>query len=213
MTLELDSPEAEMDSPEPPVRRRRILRVVAAIVGLLIILLAALPYVVSLESARSRALAGAEAALHRKVEAGAIRLRILSGLGVLVDKVVVRNKTGWGTPALLTADRVSVKLALWPLLSRRVVIRKVVLDGVTFTVERNAQGNLNVDDFLSAGSRRSEGAKPATAAAFLAANVEIPRGRLQLVDRKVVAGETRTTTLEELAGHIRDIGPSTAARF
>ena len=109
-----------------------------------------------------------------------------SGLGAGAEKVVVRNKAGWGSPILLIADRVSVKVAFWPLLSRRVVVRKVVLDGVAATVERNPEGALNIDDFLSAGGRPSEGAQAATAAAFLVSNVVLTRSRVQFVDRKVV---------------------------
>lgn len=212
MTLAFDPLEPEEERPEPRTGRR-ILRIVAIAVGILILLVAALPYFVSLDRARSRVLSAAEAALHRKVEAGTLRLQILSGLGARAEKVVVRNKAGWGSPSLLTADRVTVKLAFWPLLSRRIVVRKVVMDGVTFTVERNPMGALNVDDFLSASGRPSEGARSATAGAFLVSNAEIKRGRLQLVDRKVVPGETVTTVLEELSGRIADMSPSRPARF
>ena len=212
MTLAFDPLEPEEERPQPRTGRR-VLRIVAIVVGILILLVAALPYLVSLDRARTRVLSAAEAALHRKVEVGTIRLQILSGLGARAEKVVVRNKAGWGSPALLTADRVSVKLAFWPLLSRRIEVRKVVLDGVTFTIERNPKGALNIDDFLSAGGRPSEGAKSATAGAFLVSNAEIKRGRLQLVDRKVVPGETVTTVLEELSGRIADMSPSKPARF
>ena len=188
-------------------------RIAAIVVALLVALILALPYVVSLESVRARVVRAAESALHRKVEAGAIRLQILSGLGAGVERVVVRNKEGWASPALLSADRVSVKIAFWPLLSRRVEVRRVVLDGATVTVERDPRGALSVDDFLSASGRPSEGARPATAGAFLLSNVDITRGRLEFVDRKVLPGETVTTSLEDLTGRIHEIGPATPARF
>ena len=192
---------------------RRAVRVLAIAVGLVLVLLAALPFLVSLDSVRARVVSAAEAALHRKVEAGALRLQVFSGLGAGVERVVVHNRKGWESPALLTADRISVKVAFWPLLSRRVEVRRVVLDGATVTIERNPQGALNIDDFLSASGRPSEGAKPATAAAFLVSNLEVSRARLQFRDRRIVPGETVTVALEDLAGRVSGLGASTAARF
>ena len=192
---------------------RRIVRVAAILVALLVILVLALPYVVSLDSVRARVISAAESALHRKVEAGAIRLQILSGLGAGVDKVAVRNKPGWESPALLSADRVSVKIAFWPLLARRVEVRRVVMEGATVAIERDPKGALNIDDFMEASGRSSEQASKSVAAAFLVSRIEIIRGRALFVDRKVAPGETPTVALEDVTGGITEIGPSTAARF
>jgi AsmA protein len=212
VTLPNEYEEPFPEKPRVPVARRLAL-VLAVVVGLLFVLVAALPYLVSLDAVRTRVVAAAESALHRKVEAGAIRLQIFSGLGAGVEKVIVRSKPGWESPALLSADRVSVKLAFWPLLSRRVEVRRVVLDGAAISVERDPTGALSIDDFLSASGRPSAGAQPATAAAFLISNVEITRGRLSFVDRKIAPGETVTTSLEDLSGRISSIGPSAPARI
>ena len=119
---------------------RRILLALAIVVGLLVAVIAALPSLLSFDAVRARLVAAAESALHRKVEARAIRLQIFSGLGAGAEGVVVRNGPGWETPALLTAERVSVKLAFWPLLSRRIEIRRIVLEGATVTIERDPRG-------------------------------------------------------------------------
>lgn len=192
---------------------RRLVRITAILTGALIVLLLALPYVVSLDSVRARVIAAAESGLHRKVEIGAMRLQIFSGLGAAVDKVVVHNKPGWESPALLSADRVSVKVAFWPLLSRRVEVRTIVFDGATLAVERDPGGALNVDDFTSASTRQSEPASRTAAAALLVSRIEISRGRAVFVDRKVSAGKTVSLALEDVTGRITDIGPATAARF
>lgn len=191
---------------------RRILRILAIAAGVLILAVVALPFVVSLDSMRARAVAAAESALHRKVEVGTMRLQIFSGLGAGVEKVVVRNAEGWESPALLSADKISIKVAFWPLLSRRVEVRKIVLDGVTVAVERAPSGALNVDDFLSAGSRDSAPATQA-AAALLVSRIEIERGRALFVDRKVAPGQTVTLAVEDLTGRITDVGLTTPANF
>ncbi len=192
---------------------RRLSLIAAVFAGLLVLLVLALPYVVSLDALRARVIAAAEQSLHRKVEIGAMRLQILSGLGAGVEKVVVHNTGGFESPALVSADRVSVKVAFWPLLSRRIEVRAIVLDGVTVTIERGPDGALNIDDFLSAGKRDSAPASRTAAAALLVSRIEIDRGRALFVDRKVVPGKTITLAFEDLAGLLTDVGPTTPARF
>jgi hypothetical protein len=205
-----DVPEGEVRETKP--NARRALRILAIVLAVLVLLVALLPFVVSFEAVRGRVLAAAESALHRKVEAGRIRLRIFP-LSAGVENVTVRNRAGFSTPALLSAEHVSIRLAFWPLLARRADVRKVVLEGASLTVERDPKGALNVADFLAASARTSKGAQPATSAAILISNVEIMRGRLQIVDRRVVSGETVTTTLDAIEGAILGISASTPARF
>ena len=192
---------------------RIAVRSAAILAGLLLLVVLALPYLVSLDAMRARVAATAESVLHRKVEIGKMRLEILSGLGAGVEKVAVLNQPGFETPALVSADRVSIKVAFWPLLSRRVEVRAIVLDGATLAIERGPDGKLNVADFLSAGRRESAPASQSAAAALLVSRIEISRGRFLFVDRKVEPGKTVTTALDELNGHVADIGPATPARF
>ncbi len=192
---------------------RRLLRLAAILIGVLVLLVLALPYVVSLDSMRARVIFAAESSLHRKVEIGKMRLQIFSGLGAGVEKLVVHNKPGFETPALVSADKVSVKVAFWPLLSRRVEVRKIVLDGATVAVERDPDGALSIDDFLAASARDSGPASRTAAAALLVSRIEIDRGRVLFVDRKVSPGKTVTVALEDLTGRIHDVGPSSPARF
>ena len=192
---------------------RRLLLVLGVVFGVLLLAVLALPYLVSLDALKSRIVAGAEAALHRKVEIGRVRLQILTGLGAGVEKLVVRNREGFETPMLLTADEVSVKVAFWPLLSKRVEVRKIVLDGVELTVERDPEGRLSIDDFIKAGGRESPAAAETAAAALLVSRIEIDGGRAVFADRKVVPGTTVTTALDDLQGRITDVGPRTPARF
>src|SRR5262245_28414059 len=181
---------------------RRLVLALAIGAGLLLALLFALPYVVSLDSARARILGAAESALHRKVEAGAIRLEIFSGLGAGLEKVAVKNGPGWQGPALLLADRFSVKVAFWPLLSRRIEIRKVVLEGATLAVERDEKGSWSTDGFLTAPASAGSGAPGPPAAGLLVSRLEVRRGRLSFADRKVAPGQTMTTSLDDFAGEV-----------
>jgi len=192
---------------------RRLAIAAACVVGALVLLVLLLPRLVSLDATRARVIAAAEASLHRKVEIGRMRLRLFP-LGAGLDGVAVRNKTGFETPALLSADRVYVDVAFWPLLSKRVEVRRIVLDGAAITVERSESGALNVDDFLSAGRRESAPAtQTASLAALLVSRIEIDRGKAAFVDRKTSPGKTVTLAIEDLTARLSDIGPTTPARF
>ena len=190
---------------------RRVAVAAAALAALVLIVLLALPYVVSLDSVRARVIAAAESSLHRKVEIGAMRLQILSGLGAGVDRLVVHDRRDPAGPPLLTAAKASIKVAFWPLLSRRVEVRALELRGVTVTVERGADGKLSVSDFVSAGQRESAPASQTAAAVLLVARIDLEDGRAVFVDHK--AGRADTLSLEDLAVHLRDIGARTPARF
>jgi len=187
---------------------RRILPVLLILVGLLIAAIAALPALLSFDSVRARLLAAAESALHRKVEARAIRFQIFSGLGAGAEGVVVHNEPGWTTPALLTAERVSVKLAFWPLLSRRIEVRRIVLEGATATIERDPRGRLNVDGVLPTGPRPDaygpdgEAGRPA---AIRVSEVVITGARLRFVDRQVAPGATVATSFDAIEGRVAGI--------
>ena len=117
---------------------------------------------------------------------------------------------GLREPGLLTADEVSVKVAFWPLLSRRVEVRKIVLDGPALTIERDSDGKLNVARLPLRRRAREPSRRADRGAALLVSRIDIARGRAVFVDRKVTPGETVTTAIEDLQGRISDVGPTHA---
>ena len=192
---------------------RRVLLPLAILVGLLIAVIAALPRLLSFDSVRARLVAAAESALHRKVEARSIHMQVFPVLGAGAEGIVVRNAPGSQTPVLLEADRVSVRLAFWPLLSRRIEVRRVDLEGATLTIERDPKGMLNVDDLLAASPRPAEDGPedglPSAAPAIRLSSVRIVRGSLRLVDRDVAPGRSVTTTFDAIECRIAGISAFT----
>ena len=195
----------------------RLLRgLVIALVAVLLLLgalLLALPRLLSLDAIRARVLSAISAALHRPVEAGAIRVEILSGLGAGIDGLVVRNPSGWETEALARIDRLSVKVAFWPLLKKRVEVRRIVLDGSTIAIERDPSGKSSIADLLASPPAAGAGPPPTETAAFVLSRLRISRGRFLFVDRKVSPGKSVSTSLDDLDGEITDVGSAAAARF
>ena len=70
---------------DTPRQRRRwgrtLLLLVLGFIGLIVVVLAILPYVLSLDSIKAQVLTQAEASLNRNVELGQVRLQIFTGLG------------------------------------------------------------------------------------------------------------------------------------
>jgi len=106
----------------PQRLRRTLLLGLLGLLGIALLLLAMLPYLVSLDSIKGQLVAQLEAALQRQVEVGAVRLQLLSGLGVGLEDVTIYNPPGWQSPYVLKAGRLSVKVAWWPLLHRRLEV-------------------------------------------------------------------------------------------
>jgi uncharacterized protein involved in outer membrane biogenesis len=201
---------------------RRAAVIVFVLLAVFVAILLALPYIVSLERFRVRVVGAAEAALHRKVEIQALKLEIWSGLGAGLEGVTIHNPPGWESPAAVKAGTISLKVAFWPLLSKRIEITKAVLRNAEVVVERNAKGNLNFGAALSSPKPEAGGAlapraaappAPAAAAAFLVSRVEIRGLRFVFIDRKVSPGAAVTIPIDDIQGEILSAGPAAATRI
>jgi hypothetical protein len=205
----------------------KLLLVLLGLIGCMLLVIALLPYVVSLDSVRDQIVSRIEATLHRKVEVGAMRVGILSGLGADLKDVTIYNPPGWPgwqQPHVLKAATLSIKVAWRPLLQRRIEITKLILRDGEIVVERDAQGRLNLADAADAApvstqtlaadgsaTRRGNGAPPgATPVAGLrVAEVTLQKMALTFVDRLIVPGQAVVTMVNDLQMHLRDVALGT----
>src|SRR5262245_53807782 len=108
------SPPGGLARMKPQGLGRKLLVVLLGLVVFVLLVVALLPYVVSLDSVRDQIVGRIEAALQRKVEVSAVRLQILSGLGAGLEDVTVYNPQGWEQPYVLKAATLSIKAAWRP---------------------------------------------------------------------------------------------------
>jgi AsmA protein len=80
---------------------------------------------------------------------GELTLGLLPPAGLTVGPARLSGPGGKGEFAQLDSARIGV--ALWPLLSRRVVVERIVLDGLKLEGVRYRDGRTNFDDLLTAG--------------------------------------------------------------
>jgi AsmA protein len=81
--------------------------------------------------------------LQRPVEIGRVGLRIRFGIGITIDDLSIPNIEGFKPGPMLQIKRTILNLQLLPLLTRRVVIRRIELQKLQANVEQNAKKELN----------------------------------------------------------------------
>jgi AsmA-like C-terminal region/Domain of Unknown Function (DUF748)/AsmA family len=203
---------------------RTLLLVLLGLVGGALLVVALLPYVVSLDSVKDRIIGQIEAVLQRRVDVGAMRLQLWSGLGAGLEDVTIYNPPGWQHPYAMKAATLSIKVAWWPFLQRRVEITKLILRDGEIVIERDPQGRLNVAD--AAVSRPTSanplpvavprapsdhGARPGTTplTGLRLSDVTLRNMPITFVDRLVVPGQTISTTVGDLQLQLRDVALGT----
>jgi AsmA protein len=133
----------------PPRRRRWLRRVLIGLAAVVLLpVLGAVAFLLAFDpsSQRPRIEAAVEAATGRRFAiAGPVEAKLSLVPTIALNDVALANPEGGGfsRPAMLTARRVEVRLALLPLLSRRVEVRRVLLDGPDLLLERDAGGRPN----------------------------------------------------------------------
>ncbi len=129
-------------------RRKNPLLVVGIVLGALVVVLAiggaGAVLLIDPDSLKPRLIEAAEHATGRSIAIGG-KLRLAAYLPPTLEaeEVSIGNLPGLSPPAMATAHRVEARIELWPLLARRVVIDRLVLDHPAITLERDAQGTPN----------------------------------------------------------------------
>lgn len=130
------------------------------VLGLLLVLVAGwlLPSFFSAERYRHRLEARLTQAFHRPVTFGALSFHLLPRPGFSMDKVVVGEDPAFGFEPFVRVDRVDCDLRWDNPWARRLDCSRLYLDRASFNLVRDAQGNWNVANLLSA--RAPSGAFP-----------------------------------------------------
>jgi hypothetical protein len=171
----------------------RAVRWTAALLVVLVLLAAAAllvgpAYVASTQS--ERILAAAGQAFGRDIHADRLGFTVLPAISVRLDGVRIAEDPAFPSDEpFLTARAVELRLALWPLFLRRVVVERVVVDEPAVRLVREPNGRLNADS-LGKPPAAPAAADPAAAdgagraiPAFQIEMVRLRQGTIQYADR------------------------------
>ncbi|MBC8018051.1 MAG: AsmA-like C-terminal domain-containing protein [Verrucomicrobia bacterium] len=149
--------------------------ILALVAGALIIGIALfLPRLLDVNAYRAEIVATLQQSLNRKVSFNSGTFAWHFGPSFDFSGVTVKEPDGSGD--FLKAERITVKLALLPLLEKQVVLQAVSAEGAEINLVRDSDGRLNIDDLLKP-------AKDALPVHFR--KVQLRRGSLQWRDLTV----------------------------
>jgi len=116
---------------------------------------------------------------------GDLHLSLFPWIAIEFGPATLGNAAGFGTDPFLGLKQARLGLRFWPLLSGKVELGTILLDGVTVRLVTDAQGRNNWDD-LSAKEPAGEAAPTSQGEALTAsiAGVEIVAGEVSYEDRR-----------------------------
>ena len=132
---------------------KKFLKVIGIIFGIIIVLLIAATVTAKIIFTKEKILAYAlpkiEQALNRKVTVEDASISIWGGIGVEIKGVAIENMPGFKEKNLLTLDEFSVEVKFWPLLKKRIELKKLTLVKPTINLEKKTVALNNYGDLLA----------------------------------------------------------------
>lgn len=144
-----------------------------------------LPRLLDLDTYRDQILAELRKSLNRPVSYESGSFTITYGPAISFSNVVIKEPDG--TATFVTIGQLTCRIALLPLLQKRVVITGLQADRPTAMVERHPDGRFNFSDLLE----RKDGAPPPLSINHL----RIKGGTIRITDRQISTPETVTTVV------------------
>ncbi len=92
---------------------------------------------------------------------GDIELSVFPWIAVELGRVELGNAAGFDNPVFASTDRISIRVKLLPLLSKRLEMGTVTVHGLTLNLARDARGRSNWDDLAEAGGDAGGADRPA----------------------------------------------------
>jgi AsmA protein len=127
---------------------KKILIGLGVLVVLIIVLALVVPALIPLDTYRAQALAGVEQATGRKARIdGEFSFSVLPTFRFTAGKVGLANAPGAQPAEMMTLDKLTIRVALFPLLRGHVVVDAFVLEKpvISLSVDRNGRPNWQLD--------------------------------------------------------------------
>ncbi len=126
---------------------------------------------------------------------GNLELAVFPSVRIAVGAATLANASGFGGEPMAKIKSAELKVALLPLLSKRIQIGEARLEGLELNLARDARGRNNWQDL---GGAQSAGAAPASAAGGGSANLDLGIGAIEVDDARVTWSDAATGSRWEL---------------
>ncbi|HEX6175487.1 MAG TPA: AsmA family protein [Candidatus Binatia bacterium] len=132
----------------------------ATVFALLIATVIGLPTFVDLGRFKSSYLPLLEETLHRRVDVGEMRLRLVPRPSIKLSDLKISGTRKLPAESFFTAQEVQLRLELWPLLRGRFEITELVLDKPVFTLQKASKRSSGDTDLADKKIPANTGAEP-----------------------------------------------------
>ncbi|MBW4055413.1 MAG: AsmA family protein [Proteobacteria bacterium] len=130
---------------------------ITKISGILLVIIATLvtatafflPYLLDVNAYRTEIISTLQQSLNRSVSFGSGSFAWHFGPSFEFNSFTVKERSG--SADFITAKKITVTVALIPLLEKRVVLKNLILDETTISLFRSSDGTYNIDDLLKPG--------------------------------------------------------------
>jgi AsmA protein len=144
---------------------KRALKIVAIVIGVLIVVVLALPFVVNVNSFRPRIESELSTALGRKVSIGSLSLSLWSG-SLAADDIAIADDPAFSTSPFIRAKSLGVGVEVMPLIfSKTLHITDLTLTQPQVSLLRARSGRWNFSTLGNASPQAKQAAAPAPAPA------------------------------------------------
>jgi AsmA protein len=168
-------------------KKRRTLLIVASILGVLMLLILALPFLIDAEHFRPQIEAQLKNSLGRDVNIGSLSLSILRG-GISAHKVIIGDDPSFSKDPFIVTKSLEIGVELWPLISSRAIhINSLLLSEPQVHLLRSPSGKWN---FSSLGST-TQAKAPATASPTKTPDVSVQK--LSIADGLITIGRAHSS--------------------
>ena len=182
---------------------KRILKIGAIVLAILIVILIALPFLINVNSFRPKIEASASDALGRKVAVGNLSLSILTG-SVTADNISIAEDPAFGTQPFVTAKSLKVGVEIMPLItSKQLNVTEITLEQPQITLLKNAENKWNFSS-LGGSATKASSAPSNSAPSSSAPSTSAPSssgssgtgnlsvGKLSVTDGKLIVGKANS---------------------
>ncbi|MGB7061613.1 MAG: AsmA family protein [Candidatus Zixiibacteriota bacterium] len=125
-----------------------LIGIVAGVILLLIVASFAVKIIFTKEKLMSMLVPKIEQALKRQVKIDDVTVSIWGGLGADVKGMRVLNPPGFVHEELFKFDQLSIRVNFWPLLRKRIEIKKLILENPEINLEKEKKGVSNFGDLI-----------------------------------------------------------------
>lgn len=179
---------------------KKPVKIVLALVVVLVIAAVAVPFLIPAETYKKEIVARVAEMTGRTLTInGPLKARIFPAIGVTLEQATLSNPAGYSSPTMVEVQSMAVEVALAPLLSGQIEVKRFVLDKPVIRLEKNAAGAPNWEFTPSAAAPRAAAFSLIGEAQAQSALANLRLGEMKITDGEIDYRDGQTKAHQQLS--------------